>query len=66
MSWCFGGQQGDKVQEGDLYHRGMGTGGERRERRGTGTTYPDSKQLDVALQGPFSPAPRSRFQQEKK
>lgn len=66
MSWCFGGQQGDKVQEGDLYHQGMETGGEHRELRGAGTTYPDFKQLDVALQYPFSPVLHSNFQQERK
>lgn len=54
MSWCFGGQQGDKVQEGDLYHQGMETGGEHRELRGAGTTYPDFKQLHVALQYPLT------------
>lgn len=54
MNWCFGGQQGDKVQEGNLYHQGMETGGEYRELKGAGTTYPGFKQLDVALQYPFS------------
>lgn len=31
MSWCLGGQQGDEVQERDLYHQGMGTGGDHSE-----------------------------------
>lgn len=55
MTWCFGGQKGDKVQEGDLYHKGMKQGDEHRELSGTGTTYPDVKQLDVGLQYPFHP-----------
>lgn len=53
MSRCFGGQKGDKVQEGDLYHQGMEPGGEHRELSGAGTTYPGVKQLDVALENPF-------------
>jgi len=65
MSWCFGGQQGDKVQEGDLYHQGMETGGEHRELTGAGTTYLDFKQQNVALQYAFLPVRRSHFQQEK-
>lgn len=53
MSWCFGGQKGDKVQEGDLYHQGVESGGEHRELSGAGITYPGVKQLNVALQYPF-------------
>lgn len=53
MSWCFGGQKGDKVQEGHLYHQGMEPGGEHGELSGAGTTYPGVKQLEVALQHPF-------------
>lgn len=49
MSWCFGGQKGDKVQEGHLYHQGTGQGGEHRELGGAGTTYPGV----IALQYPF-------------
>lgn len=65
-SWCFGGQQGDKVQEGDLHHQGMETGGKQRELRGAGTTYPDFQQLDVALQCPFLSALCFHCQQDRR